>query len=72
MLTPIMALIAATRRLGWCLINSSIAVPRLLAVSPNASELFRFLMAGKYSGERSTYNNNTTGRNFQYELQRLL
>lgn len=32
--TRIMALVASIRKDGWCLINSSIALPRLLAVSP--------------------------------------
>ena len=41
-------------REGWCLMSSSIASPRLVAVSPIWSVPFFFLMAGRYSGEIST------------------
>ena len=33
-LTLMIALVASVRRDGWCLISSSMALPRLLAVSP--------------------------------------
>ena len=41
-------------REGWCLISSSMASPRLVAVSPIWSAPFFFLMAGRYSGEIRT------------------
>ena len=43
----IIAFVAACFRLGWCLINSSIALPRLEAVSPIGSELRLRLIAGR-------------------------
>ena len=43
----IIAFVAACFRLGWCLINSSIALPRFEAVSPIGSELRLRLIAGK-------------------------
>ena len=41
------AFVAACFRLGWCLINSSIALPRFEAVSPIGSELRLRLIAGR-------------------------
>lgn len=42
-----MAFIACALRLGWCLISSSMALPRLDAVSPIGSEERLRLMAGR-------------------------
>ena len=42
-----MAAVADCLRLGWCLINSSMALPRLVAVFPRGSADLLRLMAGK-------------------------
>ena len=49
-----MAAVASVLKEGWCLINSSIEVPKLLAVSPIGSLLLLLLMAGKYSIDSKT------------------
>ena len=43
----IIAPVAAVFSEGWCRINSSIALPKLEAVSPRGSELRRRRIAGK-------------------------
>lgn len=55
-LTLIRAAMTLILRAGWCLISSSIATPRLDAVSPTWSVPFFFLIAGRYSGETRTLN----------------
>lgn len=60
-LTLIIAAIASVLKLGWCLISSSTAFPKFLAVSPMWSAHCLLRMADKYSGEISTLNNFSKG-----------
>ena len=62
--TLTMAFIASGLRVGWCLINSSMAVPRLEAASPKISEVLLLFIAGRYSGANNTWKSLLKGLQF--------
>lgn len=59
--TLMTAFIAVGFKVGWWRINSSMAVPRLMAVSPKGSEFRRRRIALRYFVDNKTLNNFSNG-----------